>query len=939
MRKLNYRNLVYIGTFLTGATGLVFQVVWQKYLVLLVGGESRSISLIIACFLFGLATGYHFWGKLTPKKFSRSQFLKIYGSIEALIGLYAIIFPSYFRIIQDFAYASNPSLTVDILSSFLLLFPPTFLMGATIPLLTTLLPEKMDEVNNCHSKIYGINTLGAFLGTLLGGFIIIPSFGLSTSLMICGLLNITIGFIFLFNKLKGRIFETFEEMPSFSENFGSTSLTIFVFVSGAVLISLEVIFVRLVGLAIGTGHFTYPIIVGIFILGLALGSLSITSIPTNEKSFIRQIYLSIITLILIYLSAPFWPYWISHIRVSLTSLPTNYHIYLTFVFIFLFLILTPFLVFAGRLLPMAYSLINKTSEDYGKVCGRLYFFNTLGTVIGSIFLAHILISFVNLDLIFKINIGLMLALLAMLIFLQKKIKTSIALLLGMFLFIAFFPAWERSSHYLGLFRYRGVEDFHFSGFFNLPKESGKILFFKDDPNSTVSVIETLSRANTGRSIIVNGKSDGNTFSHDSSTMLLLGSLAYFHSPSKSNLQAAVIGFGTGISAGIIGRGKDVGNVTVLEISPAVIEASIFFQNDNYNANKNSKIDIIQDDAFRFFTRGAQHSKLGLDMIVSEPSNPWVVGVENLFSLSFYKLVKKVLRSEGVFVQWLQLYEIDRSIFISIISNLLDSFKYIKIYQVSDHDLAIVASEIPISNKEFKNRFFEPEMKNAHKFINILDPDQLILQTFYQGTELKKLVASSNLKRTHDFDTPVIGYASGKEMFLGNSVDENKLFDDDVARLVRFDSNLYDSLTRFTNFYPNGPGDCTNQNIPTEFFCLRIKELSNAFFSIKKYSKINSESQLLKDYQLLREAGIYPANINFLYEIEKRIIKKSNPFNLNDQRLIALYLTQLLREGLYKETLQSIAKLHAAGAINENHVNGLMNVISKVNIKMEKFLAL
>ena len=148
MRKLNYRNLVYIGTFLTGATGLVFQVVWQKYLVLLVGGESRSISLIIACFLFGLATGYHFWGKLTPKKFSRSQFLKIYGSIEALIGLYAIIFPSYFRIIQDFAYASNPSLTVDILSSFLLLFPPTFLMGATIPLLTTLLPEKMDEVNN-----------------------------------------------------------------------------------------------------------------------------------------------------------------------------------------------------------------------------------------------------------------------------------------------------------------------------------------------------------------------------------------------------------------------------------------------------------------------------------------------------------------------------------------------------------------------------------------------------------------------------------------------------------------------------------------------------------------------------------------------------------------------------------------------------------------------
>ena len=88
MNKLNYRFVIYLGTFLTGATALVFQVVWQKYLSLLVGGESRSVSLVIACFLFGLASGYHFWGKLTRRDYSRSMFLKIYGAVEVCVGLY-----------------------------------------------------------------------------------------------------------------------------------------------------------------------------------------------------------------------------------------------------------------------------------------------------------------------------------------------------------------------------------------------------------------------------------------------------------------------------------------------------------------------------------------------------------------------------------------------------------------------------------------------------------------------------------------------------------------------------------------------------------------------------------------------------------------------------------------------------------------------------------
>ncbi len=936
MNKLNYRLVIYLGTFFTGATALVFQVVWQKYLALLVGGESRSVSLIIACFLFGLATGYHFWGKLTRKNFSRSHFLKIYGCIEGGIGLYAIIFPYYFRLIQGFSYSAGPNLAIDIVSSFLLLFPPTFLMGATIPLLTALVPDKMSEVNTCHSKIYGINNLGAFIGTILGGFFLIPSFGLSTSLMICGLVNIVIGSTFLFNRLSGRIFER-EEIPSASQSFGPKSLTFFVFINGAVLICLEVLFVRFLGLSMGTGHFTYPIIVGIFILGLAIGSLSISSRPTTERSFLIQLTASIVSLLIIYFTVPYWPYWISHIRVSLISIPSNYSVYLIAVFILMSLILVPFLITAGRLLPLAYSLINKKRDDYGKVCGRLYFFNTLGTVVGAIVLAHVLVYFVNLETVFKINLGLMLVLLAMLMFMLKKIRWVITIIAGLVLFVTISPEWNRSSHHAGLFRYRGVEDYHFRGLFNIPTEPGRVLFFKDDPNSTVSVIESESMGNISRSIIVNGKSDGNTFSSDYSTMLLLGTLAYLHAPSNENLQAAVIGFGTGITAGIIGKGKDVGHISVLEISPSVIEAGAFFNEDNFQAIHNPKIDIIQDDAFRFFTREAQKSKVTLDMIVSEPSNPWVVGVENLFSLSFYKLVKKVLKPEGVFVQWLQLYEINKPIVLSVISNLVKSFSYIKLYQVSNGDLAIVGSERPISHKEFIKRFEEPTINLAHKRIKIVDPNQLILQSLYQEADMKKLVAFSDLTGTHDFETPIIGYAAGEEMFLGKVVDENKLLDDDVARLVRYNSNSYHSLERLIKVYPYDTEHCIEYGLPPAIFCNRLLQLKAAYNMVLTASDENPESELLQRYQYLREMGVYPADISFLDKIEKRIFAKSNQLSIDHQRLIALYLTQLVREGLYRKADQAISKIQSSRTLNEITLKKLVNVVTEVKIKMQKFL--
>lgn len=231
--RLIYRKLVFACTLFSGATGLIFQVVWQRYLSFLVGSEARSVSLVVAIFLLGLASGYRFWGRFTERNFNRSQLIKIYGGIEFTIGMYAIFFPSVFPFVKSLAYFLPNSLFVDIFITLLLLFVPTFLMGATIPLLTKAVPEALAEVNQCHAKIYGINTLGAFLGTFLAGFFLIFRFGLADTLFLAGCVNLVIGIIFFLNPYKG-LPQKQDEFLVIPHSFSPVDLYLYVFVMGAV---------------------------------------------------------------------------------------------------------------------------------------------------------------------------------------------------------------------------------------------------------------------------------------------------------------------------------------------------------------------------------------------------------------------------------------------------------------------------------------------------------------------------------------------------------------------------------------------------------------------------------------------------------------------------------------------------------------------------------
>ena len=137
-----------------------------------------------------------------------------------------------------------------------------------------------------------------------------------------------------------------------------------------------------------------------------MGSLSVKAHKISPAFLIRQTLITVVLLGLLFILSPYWSIWISHIRVSLLSIPSNYFVFRFALYLFIALFLLPVVFFMGRLLPLSYALLKKNKDNYGSICGYLYFFNTLGTVFGTLIIGYLAFYLFNLDELFKINLFL-----------------------------------------------------------------------------------------------------------------------------------------------------------------------------------------------------------------------------------------------------------------------------------------------------------------------------------------------------------------------------------------------------------------------------------------------------------------------------------------------------------------------------------------------------
>ncbi|MBW1882739.1 MAG: fused MFS/spermidine synthase [Deltaproteobacteria bacterium] len=736
-------------TIFTGFTGLVYQVTWQKYLATLLGSHSEATAAVLGIFLGGLSVGYSLFGVVTSRMVARGdpnramtrRLLLAYGGIEALIGVYALAFPWLFRAAHSVSFVlphANPGVgfVFDVILAALLIGPPAVLMGATIPILTQALSRSLDDATRFHAFVYGLNTLGAFVGALAAGFFVIPRLGLDGSLFAMGAINLIAGALYAALGLRDRT-----EAPTTSgaveAEVGNLSTT-WIYLTAALLIgfammTLETTLIRLAGLAFGSSQFTFSIVVAAFVLCIAIGGLAVSGLSRVPKVYlVINLWVLVALLTGLYFVLPQATYWVFVMRSAFSNLDVAFFLYHLAGIALLLLVIGLPVVLSGTTLPLIFHHLRDEYGELGSLAGRLYSWNTVGSLLGALIGGYALFFWYDLHHVYRFAVAALIVsavLLTVRIF-EMRVTVS-AVIAPLLLSLALLPPWYSMMMQIGLFRAKEPPEGLFDGYRafverHVEPRAKSLLSYEDDPTATVSVLK-LDHPGQGesRSIVVNGKSDGNT-NVDYQTMALAGVLPALMADEID--RAFVIGWGTGVSVGELAALDGTKEVIAAEISSGVINAAPYFERYNLHAASQPSVTLLRSDAYRALTR----SEANFNLILSEPSNPWVTGVEMLFSREFLELARDRLAEGGVYAQWYHKYETDDASLELVLRTFGSVFNHISVWEAGPNDLIILGfSDIgpAIDYLRLIERSHQPDFKAALARMGIENEAALLSKEF------------------------------------------------------------------------------------------------------------------------------------------------------------------------------------------------------------------
>jgi len=791
IRSVLISGFLYSVIFMTGFAGLVYQVCWQKYVSRLLGNDSTSTAIILATFLGGLSLGYYLCGKLTTRV--RNHF-KAYAILEGVVGAWCLNFPVIFDAVESFtrSWEFSPPLLIMVQGGFcsiLLMGIPTVCMGGTIPFLTRGLSENITEATHIHANVYSVNTAGAFLGTLLAGFYLIPEYGLPLTVMGTAALNF--GACLFFYLLSATAKKRKEADVSSSDpvnqpladiRYSPLVLYLIAFLSGFYVMTLENVLIRITNLSLGSSSYTFSLIVSVFILSIAAGSYAVGKLKTvpDYLLFVNQ-FLIALFLILIYISLDTWPYWSHIVRIAFQSNAVGFWAYYGGVFLVLMSVLILPVGLMGATVPIAFHEIKRDLPNVGKHSGILFSVNTVGNLVGSLMGGIVFYYFMNNAKIFltavsfaAISTGLASGKLA-----RRYALSALLLTVSIVLFI-FTPFYNEHNFTFGTFREHAPLPYSLEGpkdfFYQYDEWGGKIKvkFYKDGPVSTVGVVEFPGKTpaeGMSLSIMVNGKADSST-AGDIFTLKLLAHLPALLAEKIKSVM--VIGLGTGVTAGEMTLYPDTEHIDIAEISPTVVEALPCFREFNYNVRENPKVTIHIGDAFRILGR----SRKKWDIIISEPSNPWVTGVDLLFTQEFYKLAKEHLSDKGILVQWAHIYSSNDRMIGMILNTIRSQFEHCHIF-ITDPglgDVIFVATDRYLSADDLERaaaRFdSNPKVRESLGKIALDSADAVLIREIWSDLYSSERFSDAGIQT---MDYPRLHYIAGKSFFTGDSVAFNQLF--------------------------------------------------------------------------------------------------------------------------------------------------------------------
>ena len=768
---LGYRVLF----FLSGATGLVYQLLWVRVLYQTFGSTIQSITTVVAAYMGGLGLGAWLLGRVGDR---HPKPAALYGWLEVAIGVFGVISPLvlmaahkvYVGIAGAIALPALVSVALRFGLAALVLLIPTTLMGGTLPILTrAFMGDDRARLRAALGGLYGLNTLGAVVGTGLAGFFLIEALGIRTSLWITAGFNLALGIAGIYMARPLPVAAT-PEAPPAAPSRDPLRIAALVLLAVSAFASLlnEIAWTRVLVMIVGGSTYAFTLILLVFLLGIGLGSAFLAGrhAPQRETAASAALAQGITTagaaLLFVFFNAlPI--YIIAVFQVQFLDATTRL---LLMGLAVGSVVLIP-AIGMGMTFPLLVDLVAPPGAARGADVGRAYALNTLGSIAGAALTGFVLVVVLGTE--WTLRLGLMLSgvgaiTLAFLCArgvpegsdLHRTIRNRVlggGGLAAAGLAAAFaVPSWNHRLVDLGPTIYArqpmsatGLQAY-------LTHRGVRQVDFREGPNATVSVWES----ELGRSLKVNGKADASDFG-DMDTQVMVGMAPVVARPHPKS--AFVIGWGSGVTAGTIAAVPGMERVHVVEIEPAVLRMDPHFRHVNDSAMLRPNVEVVVDDA----RSALQLSRGTYDLIVSEPSNPWLAGIATLYTPEFFTIARSRLAPDGVFAQWVQLYQLPLPVVAGIVRNLHQVFPHVQVWFGGWADLVVLGSPQPIRHDPaWLDTLFAPGTRMqrlANEWLGLRRPDDVLGHFILGPASLPRLLEHASL--IHTDDHPQLEYVAAR----------------------------------------------------------------------------------------------------------------------------------------------------------------------------------
>jgi len=714
--------------FLSGTASLTLEVVWTRLLRLAFGSTTLAVSTVLVAYMLGLGVGGLVGGRLAA---SLRRGRRAYAWMEVAIGLYAVLVPSLLGLMPTLNRAVLSGMTVwsatlgRFAAALIVLIIPTLLMGATLPVLVTAVGRGRAALAGRVGLLYGVNTLGAVSGVFVSSFVLFPLSGVARTNLIAAGLDVAIGLLVLLTggrRASGEPLATPVVPPTRSRAGRWNPAVLSYGVVGFTALTYEVCWTRALSMILGSSIYAFATMLAAFLIGIAAGSLLVRRWADQVRRPLTTYAGGIAAVGLLGLGTQallgVLPDLFVHVVVTLgvsrgAVLATNSALSTL-------AMLGPTLAL-GTLFPLLTRASALPSRPAAATVGDLYFVNTLGSAAGAFCAGFVLIPTYGLAATLAGATAANLLTACGLLLWQRewtdggRVGVALGGIAVAALVLLFPPTWNQTGLTRGVYRNpEGAAGFGLELLPLIGLPHNDILYYRDGINSTVSI----HRLENDTVLRVNGKADASAVG-DLATQVLLGQIPQLFGPAAERV--LVIGLGSGVTVGSAAL-RATSRIDVVELEPNVVEASHFFDEVNNRPLDRPNVRVITDDARSYLGYTGER----YDVIISEPSNPWMTGAASLFTREFFLAARQALKPGGRFCQWLQLYEIDPPSLRAILAAFHSVFPYLYGFShvKGDTDLLLLGSDHPLGAEELPawERLDEPIRNDLRRINNFSTAD-------------------------------------------------------------------------------------------------------------------------------------------------------------------------------------------------------------------------